>query len=348
MKQSRTLQPVIPATPVPFLTPADVGEEADRIASKDIFTAYRSRRRPLTVKSYDFDLDVFKRYLAECGVAVTGDLKTQPPAWHGITWGLIQGFIEWQVQEKYAISSINRRLATIKLYISLAAKANVIPPKQLFMVQDLRGFRRQEGQNINRARGASGKGIKKTQAASLTFAQADQLKHQPDTPQGRRDALLMCLLLDHGLRCGEVAGLEVEHFHLGEGTFTVYRSKVDMTQEHELSPHTLKAFLAYQHSGGPVAGSLWYASDRHGNLSKGTFSTRSIYNRVHKLGQQIGIPNLGPHDCRHLWTLRAHRGGTGIKELQEAGGWSSPAMPLHYMERNKIANQGVKLKDYEG
>ena len=34
---------------------------------------------------------------------------------------------------------------------------------------------------------------------------------------------------------------------------------------------------------------------------------------------------------------------TDIKSLQDAGGWSSPAMPLRYAETNKIANQGVKL-----
>jgi len=31
------------------------------------------------------------------------------------------------------------------------------------------------------------------------------LKQQPDTPQGRRDPLLMCILLEHGLRYGEIA-----------------------------------------------------------------------------------------------------------------------------------------------
>jgi site-specific recombinase XerD len=40
--------------------------------------------------------------------------------------------------------------------------------------------------------------------------QVAALKTQPDTPQGRRDALLMCLLLDHGLRVGEVAILVID------------------------------------------------------------------------------------------------------------------------------------------
>ena len=35
--------------------------------------------------------------------------------------------------------------------------------------------------------------------------------------------------------------------------------------------------------------------------------------------------------------------GTPIDRLQDAGGWASPAMPLHYVEAAKIANQGVLL-----
>jgi hypothetical protein len=41
--------------------------------------------------------------------------------------------------------------------------------------------------------------------------------------------------------------------------------------------------------------------------------------------------------------VRAIRNGTDVKSLQDAGGWSSPAMPVRYAESAAIANQGVKL-----
>ncbi|MBC8492724.1 MAG: site-specific integrase, partial [Chloroflexi bacterium] len=49
------------------------------------------------------------------------------------------------------------------------------------------------------------------------------------------------------------------------------------------------------------------------------------------------------HDCRHYWATQAARSGTPIDRLQDAGGWSSPAMPLRYVEAAKIANEGVRL-----
>ena len=83
------------------------------------------------------------------------------------------------------------------------------------------GFQFKEHKQVNEKRSAAGtatrKGVKKAEAVSLDKAQVRALKTQPDTPQGRRDALLMCLLLDHGLRVGELAVLKVTAFDLPQG-----------------------------------------------------------------------------------------------------------------------------------
>lgn len=71
------------------------------------------------------------------------------------------------------------------------------------------------------------------------------LQNQPDTPQGRRDTLLMCLLLDHGLRCGEVARLMITDLDLKTGELIFYRSKVDLVQRHLLTADTFRAAKVY-------------------------------------------------------------------------------------------------------
>ena len=86
----------------------------------------------------------------------------------------------------------------------------------------MRGYGRTEGKHVDSARAPTRKGAEKAQPVSLTPEQAVRLKAQPDTPQGRRDALLLCLLLDHGLRVGEVAGLAVSDFDLAAGELRFY------------------------------------------------------------------------------------------------------------------------------
>ena len=88
-------------------------------------------------------------------------------------------------------------------------------------------------------------GHKKDEALVLTAEQARLLKsrHAP-TPQGKRDWLLICLLLDLGLRASEVAALRVEDF-VEPGYVTVYRQKTDSVDRMELTADILKALVAY-------------------------------------------------------------------------------------------------------
>ena len=76
---------------------------------------------------------------------------------------------------------------------------------------------------------------KKNEAIVLTAEQSRRLKRQhPPTPQGIRDRLLMCLLLDLGLRASEVASLAVEAFS-EPGYIIVYRQKTDTADRMELT-----------------------------------------------------------------------------------------------------------------
>jgi len=91
------------------------------------------------------------------------------------------------------------------------------------------------------------------------------------------------------------------------------------------------------------AGPLLLASDKRGQIVEGSMSARAMNKRVGVLGQTIGLEHLSPHDCRHYWATTLSRRGTPIRALQDAGGWSSPAMPLRYAESASIANEGAEV-----
>jgi integrase len=159
----------------------------------------------------------------------------------------------------------------------------------------------------------------------------------------------MCLLLDHGLRVGEVVRLEAVDFDLERGELRFYRPKVDIEQTHQLTNDTWRAAGAYFRLDAPKSGRVLLGSRKNGRLTKKPLSIRAIKKRVAFLGRtQIEIENdddaeLSPHDCRHYWVTDAARNGTDPFRLQEAGGWSSLAMPRRYVEAAEVANKGVKL-----
>jgi integrase len=112
-------------------------------------------------------------------------------------------------------------------------------------------------------------------------------------------------------------------------------------QTHQLSADTLRVLHAWVEYGEmPGAGSLLRGSRKGGALTDTGMSERAVSLRVRELGEQIGTKGLSPHDCRHYWaTYWADK--VDVLRLQEAGGWSSLAMPRRYVEESEIANEGV-------
>lgn len=334
-------------------TPAhiqEIGLAANHVAARHAFTDYRERKAENTLRRQDADLTLFADFLAQVGI-VAGDLNTSPDAWHGITWGLVAGFVQWMLQESYATGSVNVRLSTVKTYAKLASKAGALDKLEYLQIKDVTGYSHKERKRLDEKRDDAGtdtrRGVKKAEAVRLSTEQARRLKTgQPDTPQGRRDAVLMCLLLDHGLRCGEVALLEVGQVDLKADELKFYRPKVDKVQTHRLTNDTKQALEQWINSGNaPAEGQLLKASRKGGTLTTAGMSERAITKRVASLGEQVGTSGLSAHDCRHYWATTAARKGTDPFALQEAGGWNSLAMPRRYVEAAKIANEGVILEE---
>jgi len=340
---------IIPIKPLPdILLPeklTQIGAAANESAARHRFEDYQSRRSQQTLRRQKADLNLFNQFLNQIG-ADTQDLFTMPSAWNGITWGLVDAFVKWQLTQGYAVQSVNVRLSTIKAYAKLAMQAGALLPQEYALIRSVSGYTQKEQRRIDQNRIITRIGGKKSSPVLITPAQAAALKSQPNTPQGRRDALLMCLLLDHGLRVGEVAILTVENIDLENGFLLFFRPKVDKSQKHRLSPDTLKAARMYAAFGDmPAKGLLLRRSLKNGDLGASGMSERAITERVKILGEMLGmgLAGLSAHDCRHYWATQAARHGTDPFVLQEAGGWSSLAMPRRYIEENEISNEGINL-----
>ena len=88
-----------------------------------------------------------------------------------------------------------------------------------------------------------------------------------------------------------------------------------------------------------------------GQLTTVGMTERAITKRVQQFGVAIGIDNLSAHDLRHTWATNYVReakrssGAVDVFRLQEAGGWSSLAMPRRYVDWAAIANENWEYGD---
>lgn len=337
----------------------EVAAIADQVAGAHTLADYQARKSEETRRRQRFDLQVFSRYLAVVGLQLE-NLDSDLSSWSGVSHGLVTGFVRWLEREGYAIGSINVRLATVRAYAALAAQAGFLTGDTLALIKAVKGYRAKEGRNLDEQRETARIGEKKAAPVLLAPAHATLLKREAATSAGKnaaRDCLILCLLLDQGLRCEEVASLNMDAISLEAGALVFYRHKVDIIQTHDLTGDTLQAARRYlatlpatrrEDQTAPLFQGIIH--NREVKAAKSArrqrdqrLAERTIAHMVERYGAALELPGLSPHDCRHYWATYAIKAGTDIKALQDAGGWASPAMPLKYAASSRVANAGVKL-----
>src|SRR5947209_12248734 len=265
---------------------ANIGHVANMAARQNVLADYQKRKSTQTLRRQRADIALFEQFLASAGHVVEG-LASHLENWSFVTWGLVEAFNRWQLQQGYATGSINVRLATIKTYAQMAAKTEYLPHQEMALIQTVKGYRSSEARNVDEKREQTRQdGTKKALPVSISPVHADLLKKQPKTARGRRDALLMCLLLDHALRVSEVAALNVCSINLETAELTIYRHKTNKTHTHALTADTYTAARAYLADCAPEQEPLFV-----GICSKIRIDTSSINARVSHL-------EIGRASCR--------------------------------------------------
>jgi len=306
---------------------ADLSAQAEEFSKATRLVRYHEGLRDETIRRQKTDLLTFARFLHS-----TSDFFNNLSAWRGMSASLLKAFIEWQKLQGYAIGTINVRLATVKAYCHLAYDVGILDMDTHTHIQGVKGIPRRQARNIDARRPVVRVGYKKAQAVDIPDELLPALKFPATGSLAKRDALLMCLLLDHGLRVGEIVILKRNHIHLRGRILTFYRPKVDEPQNDRLTNDTLAAARVYLPTLPAKQESLF------------DLALISVQERVRTIGELAGIQGLSPHDCRHSWATRAARHGTPLERLKQAGGWSNIQTPLRYIKESAIANDGVILE----
>jgi len=332
------------AFPEEYMTLAQAAQVADQVAQGQVLADYRLGKEPNTIRRQRGDLACFEAFLKEAGAPIT-HMAEELALWAPISPGLVKAFVRWQIKKNYRIDTINVRLSTVKTYIRLAAAAGHIPVERAQLIESIREITHKEGRNIDAEREQTGVGAKKAAPTPISPAHVAAIKQQllEQTVRGdtlaSRDLLLFVLAAEHSLRCSELALLKRENLDLEAGMLRIYRKKTDRWQRHQLTPSALIAARWYLRL---CAVETWlFPGEKPGT----GLATRSIYDRIVAADKLVGLTNLGPHDLRHYYATYS-KGDVGA--LQQAGGWSSPAMPLRYRVEQEIANRGVLVPGQPG
>ncbi|HZT99657.1 MAG TPA: tyrosine-type recombinase/integrase [Ktedonobacteraceae bacterium] len=337
-----------------------VGQIADSYAQSDAFAEAQATWTDNTRRRYFNDLELFSAYLQDAQIERPAEaLFNDAEAWRGMSFGLLKGFKTWLEQRGYATGTIKGCISTIHVFCRLAGPgptgAGVLDEASMAAILTVRGTSGRKARNLDEDRKRrqipTRKGYKKTEPTKLSTVQALTLKKittHPERPRTRehdllltaRDALLMGLLVEHALRCSEVALLTIDSIDLRRGTISIYRPKTDRTDTQKLHKHTRLAAEVYLSEVRRQQGPLFTGYDPEKPLS-----TRAINKRVAVLGGELGIGHLSPHDLRHHWAFDALLNHTPLNIVQVDGGWETEYMPLRYAHQAGATGGGATITE---
>lgn len=147
----------------------------------------------------------------------------------------------------------------------------------------------------------------------------------------RRDAAIIYLFMDSGLRRGELAGLNVDDVDLDhrEVTITPRTAKGRRTRVVSFGRRAAWALDRYIDTRARH-GQAWQPALWLGEKNKGPMTPSGIYQMIERRGQTVGIVGLHPHVLRHTWAHLLKVAGMPPEEMMRAAGWRSMAMLARY------------------
>lgn len=164
--------------------------------------------------------------------------------------------------------------------------------------------------------------------------------------EARRDRAVLRLLLDTGIRRGELAAMTVADADLVHEEITVVR-KGGWRQSLSILPKTARDLDRYlrTRSSHPYAAAdaLWLGT-------KGPLQANSILQLVRRRGRQAGIPDLFVHQLRHTAIHDQLAGGSSESNVMRRMGWRGRDMLTRYAastadERAKDEHRRLRIAD---
>jgi integrase len=146
-----------------------------------------------------------------------------------------------------------------------------------------------------------------------------------------RDRAILLLLLDTGVRVGELVRLELSDLDLDARRLRVMHGKGNKQRVVAFGDDCKKALLRYLHGRGLSPGRLFVAAGGHRNLRPdSSLQPNAVKQMLRRLGRQTGIPKVHAHRFRHTFATWAIEQDARELDVQYLLGHSTPDMVRCY------------------
>jgi len=236
-------------------------------------------------------------------------------------------FLGYMVEKRLAPQTINGRLSCCRIFFRFLHRHGHIPTNPAAVLTS----------------------VKAPKDAIATFSHDElvRLLRQPDqsTFTGLRDYTILLLLLDTGIRIGELLNLRVDDLHMQEMELTV-KGKGSKERRVPFQKTCAKALRAYLTARGDLPTPALFVS-----IDNQPLRIRSLQDRIHDYGLMAKITGVrvSPHTFRHTMAKMYIRNGGDPFSLQLILGHSCLDMVQMYVRlfSNEVKEQHQKYSPVE-
>ena len=168
------------------------------------------------------------------------------------------------------------------------------------------------------------------------------------TPKGARDAAILAVFYGCGLRRGELARLDIEHFDFDDGSILVQgkRDKQRTVYLTESGCQYVQAWLARR---GDAPGPLFCPVRQAGEIPLTRMRGESIAYILRRRQEQAKVEPFSPHDLRRSTVTHLLDAGVDVFTVQKLAGHADSTTTARYDRRDEQAKRrAVQSLDLPG
>src|ERR1700704_2943387 len=228
--------------------------------------------------------------------------------------------MEWRAgMEALSPSTINVRLSAVRKLVGEARRNNMIGSEEAASLTDI--------PNISQKGTRLGNWLNREQAKEL-LAVPDR-----STLKGKRDYVILALLVGCALRQNELAELDVETIQQREGRWVLadLEGKGRRVRTVAIPIWIKQGINAWMTAAGIEDGRLLRSISKSGKINRDTLSDWAVWSVVEQSSKQIGIEHFGAHDLRRTCAKLCRKNGGGLEQIKFLLGHSSIQTTERYL-----------------
>jgi integrase len=232
---------------------------------------------------------------------------------------LILEFRAAMLNAELSASTVNLKLSAIRKLVYEAKRSGVIGGEEASQMTDIPNVRQQGIRFGN----------------WLTKEQAKELLAVPDrsTLRGKRDYVILALLVGCALRRNELAMLDVETIQMREGRWVLADlcGKGRRIRTVAVPVWAKQGINAWMTAAGVEDGRLLRRVTKAGKVKGDGLSDWAIWSVVEQAAKEIGIERLGAHDLRRTSAKLCRKAGGDLEQIKFLLGHSSIQTTERYL-----------------